>query len=200
MTDKEFIESIKLDGEEWRDVVGNSRYAVSSFGRVVSYSYVYRVGNRVCHKKPKLMKIFYKKDEGYAMIGLYEQTQVRKCKNVHRLVAEAFLPNPNNYNYVNHKDENPSNNHVENLEWCTQQYNCNYKNHNRKLGDSLKINSHKRKVVWLSVNNEYLGTFNSIKEASETSKASPTCIRDCCRKPGKILCGYKWAYYEDYYK
>ena len=56
---------------------------------------------------------------------------------VHRLVAETFIPNPNNYPIINHKDENPTNNCVDNLEWCTYQYNNTYNNINKKIGKTL---------------------------------------------------------------
>lgn len=199
MTNGEFIESIRLEGEEWKDVEWNPRYAISSYGRAVAYSVLRRRPKGPYYTKPKLMK--YKTDGTvlhYYMIVLHDGNGNRKCKSIHRLVAEAFIPNPHNYPIVNHKDENPHNNNVENLEWCTQQYNCNYGSHNLKLSNSLSTNAHKRKVVWLSANGEYLGTFNSIKEASEVSKASMPCIRICCKNPDKVLCGYKWRYFEDY--
>ena len=58
---------------------------------------------------------------------------------VHRIVAETFINNPNNYKYVNHKDENPSNNCVTNLEWCTQKYNINYGTGNQKRSEAEKL-------------------------------------------------------------
>ena len=58
--------------------------------------------------------------------------------SIHRLVAETFIPNPNNYYCVNHKDENPLNNNVKNLEWCSINYNCNYGNRNKKISEKLK--------------------------------------------------------------
>ena len=70
--------------------------------------------------------------KGYCLVYLYNENG-RKCFLVHRLVATAFIPNPNNLPEVNHKDENPLNNNVENLEWCSPKYNCNYGTHCEKI-------------------------------------------------------------------
>ena len=62
---------------------------------------------------------------GYLVVNLCKNRKAKNCL-VHRLVAEAFIPNPNDYPVINHRDETPFNNCVENLEWCTQKYNINY--------------------------------------------------------------------------
>ena len=76
-------------------------------------------------------------DLGYKRVGLSKNGQTQFFF-VHRLVAEAFVPNPNNYSIVNHKDENPSNNCADNLEWCSIEYNSNYGGRNKKLSESIK--------------------------------------------------------------
>lgn len=73
----------------------------------------------------------------YFAVRLYNSGK-NKLYNVHRLVAEAFIPNPDNLPQVNHKDENKANNCIENLEWCDGKYNCNYGLRNRKIGDKVK--------------------------------------------------------------
>lgn len=77
------------------------------------------------------------KPNSYHYIGF---TRDRKTRNeyIHRLVAEAFIPNPNNYPQVNHKDENPNNNSVDNLEWCTGKYNVNYGTRNDRASVKIK--------------------------------------------------------------
>ena len=104
--------------EEWRDVVGyEGLYRVSSDGNIMSV-------NTYSHKKPIMMKLG-KRPDGYLSVGLSKDGKT-KTHTVHRIVAKAFIPNPNNYGYVNHKDENKSNNSVDNLEWCTKSYNSIY--------------------------------------------------------------------------
>lgn len=95
--------------EEWKDIIGfEGFYQVSNFGKV-----------RNC-VTGKILK------PGLQGKGYYSVTLKRKGYKVHRLVAIAFIPNPNNLPIVNHKDENKLNNNADNLEWCDNRYNCNY--------------------------------------------------------------------------
>ena len=113
--------------EEWRDVKGyEGLYQVSNKGRVKSLNRIDSRGNKVNEKilRPG-------KRNNYLFVNLYKNGK-RKLYDIHRLVAQAFLPNPDNLPVVNHKDENKLNNNVENLEWCTQAYNVNYSHNNCK--------------------------------------------------------------------
>ena len=134
MTNQEFIESIRLKGEEWREIPGWERYAASTDGRIASLGEPYLCGARVCCRKPQLLtprKI--KGTTNYLSVVLSNGEGNRRSFLVHCLVARTFIPNPQNLPFINHKDENPSNNKCENLEWCTQKYNCNYGTHKTRM-------------------------------------------------------------------
>ncbi len=108
--------------EIWKPISGyENLYNISNLGNVFSIK-----SNR--NIKPT------KNYKGYLMVGLCKNKKRKNCL-VHRLVAGAFIDNPNNLPEINHKDENPSNNVVFNLEWCTHKYNMNYNN----LGKRIKI-------------------------------------------------------------
>lgn len=124
--------------EIWREIKGfENSYQVSSNGRVKSLErYCKTKGGKLRLKKESLLK------PGYTLTG-YQHVILRnngeyKSVLIHRLVAEAFIPNPDVLPQVNHKDENKSNNCVDNLEWCTQSYNNIYGTRLNKLSNSLK--------------------------------------------------------------
>ena len=97
--------------EEWKDIKGyEGLYKISNKGRV----YNIKLKRFMGHESNKYMCVELGKDGKY------------KNYKVHRLVAQAFIPNPDNLPFINHKDENKLNNCVENLEWCTREYNVNY--------------------------------------------------------------------------
>ena len=112
--------------EEWRPIEGyEGLYEVSNLGRVRSLDMYVKVGygNYRLHKGKVLSPT--KNKNGYLKVNLYCNGK-QKTIDVHRLVTEAFLPNPDNLPQVNHKDENKTNNRVENLEWCDVKYNLSY--------------------------------------------------------------------------
>ena len=148
-------------GEIWKDIEGyEGLYQVSNLGRVKSLKY----------NKERILKIANGTD-GYKIVGLTYNSK-RKTFKVHRLVAQAFIPNPNEYPQVNHKDEDKGNNKVDNLEWCDNKYNCNYGNHIKNC-----TGHNKRKVICTTTNEK----FNSIVEASEKYNIDAADIVHCCQ-------------------
>lgn len=113
--------------EVWKDICGfDDKYQVSNLGRVKSKERTEYMARNGCFRtrKEKIMK-FYICPKGYERAPLWENGNCKKVF-VHRLVAEAFIQNPNNYPIINHIDENPSNNKASNLEWCDHSYNAMY--------------------------------------------------------------------------
>lgn len=107
--------------EVWKDVVGyEGLYQISNTGKVKSLPKW--AGKSL--RKERILKTPPDKD-GYIKVVLCKNNKTRFL-SVHRLMAEVFIPNPNNFPQINHKDENKQNNNLDNLEWCTCKYNINY--------------------------------------------------------------------------
>lgn len=124
--------------ETWKDIKGyESAYQISNYGRVRSLDRTDALGR---FKKGQILSIG-DNGYGYKTVSLYKDSK-QKTMYVHRLVAQAFIDNPDNLPQVNHKDENTNNNNVDNLEWCTNEYNSNYGNHKKHLSEA-----HKGKVL-----------------------------------------------------
>ena len=174
--------------EIWKDIKGyEGLYQVSNYGRVKSFNCevnCYPNAKRII--KGRIRKAPIDKD-GYYRIGL---SKVHKQKHyyVHRLVAEAFLPNPNNYKSINHKDENKKNKRADNLEWCTIRYNNLYNNKIDKLTKSKY-----KKVIQYDVDMQLIAVYESIKQASSETGIKRAVIARACRGI-KTKCGYNWRF------
>lgn len=106
-----------MENEEWKDIPNyDGLYKVSNLGNIKSFN------TKTNHKEPINLKQTMDRKNGYLTVSLCKD-KVQKIYRVHRLVAEAFIPNPNNYPIINHKDGRKQNNNVNNLEWCTYQQN-----------------------------------------------------------------------------
>ena len=126
--------------EIWKDIViekngvsydFSGKYQVSNMGRVKSL-----IDNHGKYRE-HILKPRLNKENKYLQVRLFKGSKGKEF-TVHRLVANAFIPNPNNLPIVNHKDENPSNNCVDNLEWCTNEYNLNYGTSRERLSEAKK--------------------------------------------------------------
>ena len=122
--------------EIWRPVVGyEGLYEVSSYGRVRSMDrYVKYSNGRINLHKGRILSPG-KDTNGYLQVILTCNGKHKSIK-VHRLIVQAFIPNPDNLLEVNHKDEDKTNNSVDNLEWCTRKYNINYGSRKDKVRDT----------------------------------------------------------------
>ena len=170
--------------EVWKDVKGfEGLYKVSNKGNIKSLNY-----NKT-KKEKKLCKVKYK--SGYLYVNLWKQCK-QKNYAVHRLVAQAFIENPNNYHCVNHKDENKQNNVVSNLEWCTYKYNCNYGSRNSRAGKSI-AKALSKQVYQYSKDFELIAVWKSTRECGRNGYKQCQ-VAACCRGKIKSHKGFLWSY------
>lgn len=163
----------------WKDIKDyEGLYQISNDGQVKSLI------------KNKILKPYIHKD-GYLVVRLYLNKQ-QKHFFVHRLVAQAFIPNINNLPIINHLDCNPQNNNVENLEWCTQSQNVQYAYFKNRVNKSLLNKHRERKIVAIKDNKEVV--YNSITEACKELKINKSSICDVCKGKYKSTHGYVFKY------
>ena len=126
--------------------------------------------------------------KGYYQIGLSKNGE-RKLYLIHRLVAETYIPNPNNLPIVNHKDENPKNNNVDNLEWCDKSYNYHYGSCPERA--AAKISQKNSKAVYCIELNK---TFKSQTEAAKELGINQGNVSSCCAGKLKTTGGYHFRF------
>ena len=166
--------------EIWKDIQGyEGMYQVSSHGRVRSFKW-----NRC-----KILKT-RKDKKGYTVVTLTKHSK-NYVPKVHRLVAIAFIPNPNNLPQVNHKDEDKSNNNIDNLEWCTNEYNRNYGTRNERAIKKM-IETKGRKIMCITTGE----IFNTIAEASKKYNLPSSNLINCCKGINRLCGGMEWKYYD----
>lgn len=129
--------------------------------------------------------------QDYKFVSLLINGQAKRMR-VHRLVAMAFIPNPENKPYVNHINGDKGDNNVENLEWVTPSENT---IHAVKTG--LMSNGRKRPVIQYNLNGEKMATFESASEAARQTGGSQSKITLCCRRQRESANDYQWRYYDD---
>lgn len=179
-----------MPGEEWRPVIGYEEYyMISNLGRVKALSRQWHYGQR----DEKILR--QQKVSGY----LYVQTAkngIRKLRRVHSLVALSFIPNANNLKYINHINEDKYDNRVDNLEWCTAQYNNNHGTRNSRISQTQR---HHRKdakpVILMTLDGTPVKEYTSITDAGRDGWDRKA-ISDICNKTGKSKTtkGYTWKF------
>ena len=154
--------------EIWKLIEDYNNYEVSNLGNVRNV------------KTKHILKPNYS-NKGYACLYLMKNHKSKKIR-VHRLVAKMFIPNPGNLPQANHKDENKSNNYVENLEWCDKSYNVNYSKH-----------KYEKPVYCLDLDI----VFRSATEASKITKVNRSSIVKACNNKLNSAGGKLWCYEKD---
>ena len=186
--------------EQWRTaiydgIIYEGLYKVSNLGRILSLNY--KNTGRAELRTP------FDNGYGYLEVKLWKNRKRKKCY-VHRLVAETFLPNPENLPEVNHKDEDKTNNFVflnedgsvdkekSNLEWKNHRDNCNHGTRNER---SAKARS--KRVLQLSLSGELIREWESTKEC-ERNGFNHSAVSACCNGKQKTHKGFRFMYAEDY--
>lgn len=152
--------------EIWRDIPDYPNYQVSNLGNVRNVKF-----GRII--KPSMT------NKGYLRVCLWGNGESKNYR-VHRLVAQAFIPNPNNYPEINHKDKNRQNNYVNNLEWCTSQYNIDY--------------SLAKQVLQYDLSGNYITTWKSVNEIERCLGFFHGNISACCLGKIKTAYNFIWKY------
>ena len=191
MTDIEIWKTAVYDGEIYEGL-----YKVSNLGRIVSLNY--RNTGKAELKKPS--------DDGYGylQVQLWKNGKYKMCR-VHRLVAETFLPNPDNLPEVNHKDEDKTNNFVflnedgtvnkekSNLEWKSPKDNCNHGTRNERIAKANTNGKLSKRVLQLSLDGELIREWESTKECGRNG-FNQGAVWSCCNGKLPHYKGYIWRY------
>ena len=174
----------------WKNIPGFNNYKVSNTGNVISKA------RKIKHRRFGHLKLNNRslstrdRSDGYVDLGLINDSGLRVKCLIHRLVALAFIPNPNNKPYVNHKDGSKSNNIVSNLEWCTRLENV---KHSWEVG--LRSGDWNKKPVTQYTKDMVLVTnYESIKQAAEITGIEDGSISKVCKGFRKTAGSYKWSY------
>ena len=190
--------------EIWRDIPEfEGYYEISNLGRVktkarnikkfLKYNY---------HNQPIKERIIKQRlTQGYPSVSLWKDRKLYN-KTLHRLLAKAFIPNPNNYPVVNHIDGNKLNNSLDNLEWCTHQHNTNeayrlgLNNISKKQIEQIRKLGYKsgKKVAQMDLEGNIIKIYNSGRQASLELGISQGNISLCCNGKKEKTNGYKWKY------
>lgn len=182
--------------EIWANIKCYDEYSVSNKGRVKRHPYykLVRGGGKQFFEE----KILRPQKRKFGYLGVFLSKNGR-CKPflIHRLVAIAFIPNPNNLPQVNHKDENPSNNHVSNLEWCDQKYNSNYGTCPKRISEKLRNGKLSIPVKQYTLDGTFIRGYPSAIEASRNTNIAVSGITSCCNKKYTHSGGFIWRYKND---
>ena len=182
-----------MENEIWKDIeCRKGYYQISNYGRVKRLSTISIRSDNKKYKRPEKILKPYLNHKGYLMVDLgYDINKKRICKFVHRLVAEAFIDNPENKEQVNHIDGNKTNNHVSNLEWCT-----NYENQIHAIENGLhKFDSLKKDILMLDKNLKPIKIYKSTRDARRDGYLNAAA---CATGKVKTCKGYIWKYIQIY--
>lgn len=179
-----------LPNEIWKDIPGyKGFYQASNLGRIKRMT--------AGRTREHILKQFQVGE--YMSVGP-SINNVKMQRRVHRLVAMEFIPNPNRFPCINHKDENKLNNTVANLEWCDVKYNCNYGTSILRCSESRKNNKYSKKVEKVDKQGNIVAIYPSLKECKRNGYNIRIISQLCNQKRGcryKTHKGYFWRFHKD---
>lgn len=178
--------------ETWKAIEGHAGYSVSNYGRVRAEPRLVKrktggfMRYKGCIRKPSVNR------KGYYAINLSNSSKdgYKTSLLIHRLVAQTFIPNPDNKPQVNHKDGVKTNNHADNLEWCT-----NDENHEHKLSNKLCPPTHTpKRVAQVTKDGEVVNVFDSIYAAAKSVNSDQYMVSRVVNGLRPYHKGYAWCY------
>lgn len=152
--------------------------------------YITEDGRVWSEKRKKFLTPYIRRT--YLTVTLSKESKLY-TKLIHRLIAEAFIPNPNNLPQVNHKNENKCDNRIENLEWCTAEYNCNYGTRNARMAKS-KLNGNSKRIIQYDLNGAYIKEWPSVRQIERDLGFNQAAVSRVALGKQKTAYGYKWRY------
>lgn len=198
--------------EIWKPIKGyEGYYEISNFGKVRSLDRIVKQGTSLRKVKAKTINLHIGA-YGYPCVSLCKDGKT-KCFPIHRLLARAFIPNPENKPHIDHIDTDKTNYRLDNLRWCTQKENMNnpltlafckervYTKERTEKINKTKIERKRKtapkKIYQFDKNGYLIKEYNSIREASIENNISRETISRCCHKEAMTAGGYLWSFKED---
>ena len=198
-----------MKGEIWKDIEGyEGLYQISNMGRVKSLERTVWDSRGYYKTVSEKIRKGYDNGHGYLRVTLCKDGKDKTCR-INRLVAMAFIPNPDNLPEVNNKNEDKTDNRVENLEWCSKSYNVNYGTRNKRIAEKIRgrklSEEHKKKigkknskpVFSVDKKSGLIMWWQSIMEAERCTGINQGHICACCNGKRKSAGGHIWFYADD---
>jgi len=176
--------------EFWKPIPNyEGLYEISNTGKIKRLARIAIYENGSQHQYNECIMTPSINKDGYYQIHLTKNKE-QKTFTVHKLVALTFIPNPNNFLCINHKDENKLNNHIDNLEWCTREYNSSYGSKAKRAAEN---NPRKKQIVMCDlITQKEIKTFDSVREAARQTGISHSGISKVINGKGLSAGGYYW--------